>query len=294
MWCLTEWIGQPCCRRVKQYVCSYHWIELVENEKKNLSIVYGCERFNHYVYGRKVTVERGHKPFQALAKKPTIQFRRGSSIWCYVFRNMSWTLYRNMNWTLYTREEPRRYTVSHLPEVTKSDALQEGSPRRVKKCSIGRSLGCSKRPSIQHQSCDSKGWWSQGCYGTCQARVAEAIWWNCNTGSSILHCTKWTQHTRWFAFQGDHVLVPASLHTSMLHLTSCFPRRDGRLCLQSPRIILLARDECIMWETMCQCAQSVLVLNQNSVGNPFNHMRFLIDHGPESEQSCSFSIKEIT
>ena len=39
-------------------------------EKENRAIVYGCERFDHYVYGRKVTVETDHKPLEALAKKP--------------------------------------------------------------------------------------------------------------------------------------------------------------------------------------------------------------------------------
>ena len=38
-------------------------------EKENLTVVFGCERFDHYIYGRHVTVETNHKLVESLATK---------------------------------------------------------------------------------------------------------------------------------------------------------------------------------------------------------------------------------
>ena len=38
-------------------------------EKETLAIVYGAEKFEHYIYGRKVVVETDHKPLQSIMKK---------------------------------------------------------------------------------------------------------------------------------------------------------------------------------------------------------------------------------
>ena len=35
-----------------------------------LAIVYCCNRFKHYVYGKHVVVESDHKPLDAIMKKP--------------------------------------------------------------------------------------------------------------------------------------------------------------------------------------------------------------------------------
>ncbi|XP_056017509.1 uncharacterized protein K02A2.6-like [Ostrea edulis] len=39
-------------------------------EREMLAIVYGCEKFHHYIYGRSVTVETDHKPLVAIYNKP--------------------------------------------------------------------------------------------------------------------------------------------------------------------------------------------------------------------------------
>ncbi|KAJ8896940.1 hypothetical protein PR048_002286 [Dryococelus australis] len=39
-------------------------------EKEQLDILYGCERFHQYIYGRKVVVETDHKPLEAIFNKP--------------------------------------------------------------------------------------------------------------------------------------------------------------------------------------------------------------------------------
>ena len=39
-------------------------------EKELLAVVFGCERFHCYVYGRSVQVDSGHKPLETIAKKP--------------------------------------------------------------------------------------------------------------------------------------------------------------------------------------------------------------------------------
>ena len=39
-------------------------------EKERLSVVFWLEKFHQYTYGRKVTVQTGHKPLEAIVKKP--------------------------------------------------------------------------------------------------------------------------------------------------------------------------------------------------------------------------------
>ena len=39
-------------------------------EKELLAIVFSCERFEHYIYGKQVTVETDHKPLIAIQEKP--------------------------------------------------------------------------------------------------------------------------------------------------------------------------------------------------------------------------------
>ena len=39
-------------------------------EKEMLAIVYGCERFDQYLYGKEVSVESDHKPLETIMKKP--------------------------------------------------------------------------------------------------------------------------------------------------------------------------------------------------------------------------------
>ena len=42
----------------------------VQIEKELLAIVCSCEHFEHYIYGKQVTVETDHKPLVAIQKKP--------------------------------------------------------------------------------------------------------------------------------------------------------------------------------------------------------------------------------
>ena len=39
-------------------------------EKELLKVIYGLEKFHTYTYGRQVTVESDHKPFEVIIKKP--------------------------------------------------------------------------------------------------------------------------------------------------------------------------------------------------------------------------------
>ena len=42
-------------------------------EKELLAIVYGCEKFHQYLYGRDIKVESDHKPLESIFKKPLHQ-----------------------------------------------------------------------------------------------------------------------------------------------------------------------------------------------------------------------------
>ena len=42
-------------------------------EKELLAIVYGCEKFHQYLYGRDIKVESDHKPLESIFKKPIHQ-----------------------------------------------------------------------------------------------------------------------------------------------------------------------------------------------------------------------------
>ena len=44
-------------------------VQYVQIEKEMLSIVFGMERFESYLYGRKVIVESDHKPLESILKK---------------------------------------------------------------------------------------------------------------------------------------------------------------------------------------------------------------------------------
>lgn len=39
-------------------------------EREMLAVLYGCEKFHHYIYGRRVTIETDHKPLVAIHRKP--------------------------------------------------------------------------------------------------------------------------------------------------------------------------------------------------------------------------------
>lgn len=41
-------------------------------EKELLAVVYGLEKFHHYVYGRQVTVQSDHKPLEMITRKPLL------------------------------------------------------------------------------------------------------------------------------------------------------------------------------------------------------------------------------
>ena len=42
-------------------------------EREMLAVLYGCEKFHHYIYGRTVTIETDHKPLLAINRKPLYQ-----------------------------------------------------------------------------------------------------------------------------------------------------------------------------------------------------------------------------
>ena len=45
-------------------------VNYAQIEKELLAVVFALERFDHYTFGRKVTVENNHKPLQSIMLKP--------------------------------------------------------------------------------------------------------------------------------------------------------------------------------------------------------------------------------
>ena len=45
-------------------------IQYAQIEKELLAIVYGCEKFNQYIYGREIVIQTDHKPLESIMKKP--------------------------------------------------------------------------------------------------------------------------------------------------------------------------------------------------------------------------------
>jgi hypothetical protein len=39
-------------------------------EKELLAVVFACNRFHQYIYGKTITVESDHKPLETILKKP--------------------------------------------------------------------------------------------------------------------------------------------------------------------------------------------------------------------------------
>ena len=56
-------------------------------EKEMLAIVFGVERFEHYIYGRPVKVDTDHKPLEIIFKKSFLRAPSVSSVCYYGYRN---------------------------------------------------------------------------------------------------------------------------------------------------------------------------------------------------------------
>ena len=60
-------------------------------EKEALAILFGCERFHVYLYGKSFTVESDHKPLQPIFKKPSVKLHHASDDFASACRNMTCT-----------------------------------------------------------------------------------------------------------------------------------------------------------------------------------------------------------
>ena len=45
-------------------------IQYAQIEKELLAIVYGCEKFNQYIYGGEIIIHTDYKPLETIMKKP--------------------------------------------------------------------------------------------------------------------------------------------------------------------------------------------------------------------------------
>ena len=56
-------------------------------EHETLSVVFGCERFHEYVYGRQFIIQNDHKPLKSIFSKSIIQCPHTSNVSISAFRN---------------------------------------------------------------------------------------------------------------------------------------------------------------------------------------------------------------
>ena len=76
VWCLTEGLGSCATTRATP-----HLICINVYEKELLAVVFACERFHYYTYGRDITVPSDHKPLEAITNKQLNVMQRARS--CY-------------------------------------------------------------------------------------------------------------------------------------------------------------------------------------------------------------------
>ena len=60
--------GQPIAYASKSFTSAQQAYAQIEQE--TLALVFGCEKFHHYLYGRDFIAETGHKPLEIIMKKP--------------------------------------------------------------------------------------------------------------------------------------------------------------------------------------------------------------------------------
>ena len=58
------------CRRYTSRALTETEQRYAQIEKELLAVVFACEKFHHYIYGRPITVESDHKPLETIMKKP--------------------------------------------------------------------------------------------------------------------------------------------------------------------------------------------------------------------------------
>lgn len=63
--------GQPVAYASRALTETQQWYAQIEREM--LAVIYGCEKFHHYIYGRSITIETDHKPLLAIHRKPVYQ-----------------------------------------------------------------------------------------------------------------------------------------------------------------------------------------------------------------------------
>lgn len=44
-------------------------VQYAKSEKEMLAILFGCKRYHHYLYGKKVNVQTDHKPLEVIVRK---------------------------------------------------------------------------------------------------------------------------------------------------------------------------------------------------------------------------------
>ena len=182
-------------------------------EKENLAIVYSCERFDHYVYGRKVTVETDHKPLEALAKKPiytvpkrlqrmmlrlqkydlNIIYKKGSSM--YIADTLSRAYLTSPNRMTGKRDEEDFENVRSVEDLD----VQKDQISKIK-------AATAEDEDIKFVMGHIQKWWPKQWE---EAPMSAHPYFTVRNELSIQDG---------LLFKGDRVVVPASLHSDMLRL----------------------------------------------------------------------------
>lgn len=180
-------------------------------EKETYAIVWGCERFHQFIYGRKIIIESDHKPLEYIFKKPlidtplrlqrmrirlqmyefSIKFKKGSLM--YIADTLSRAFIEDLdekNDVLKVAEIEMQSTLEHFPMSTTK--LEE----YVKETEKDKDLGVIKKWVVT-------GW---PCYSKIPDKL-KAYW---NVRNSLIICNG-------LLLKDNKIVVPLSLQKEVLN-----------------------------------------------------------------------------
>ena len=249
-------------------------------EKELLAVVFSCEHFEHYIYGKHVTVETDHKPLIAIQKKPINTASKRLQRMMLRLQRFDLILTYKPGKEMYIADalfralpkQSKRSSTSHLCNDLETDNFVEDLP--ISDSTLAKfQVETAKDESLQVLS-----------------QVIRASW---PTKTSMVPTSaqpffKYRDEMtlqNGLIFKGTKIVVPESLHRCMLEETHK-SHQGLQACLRRAR-------EVFFWPRMSAQLKILLIsvlyakmLNLNKLVNLFSLTQFLTGHGNELQLIC--------